>query len=752
MIQRKSLASALQNGELGNIVTGYLSGDTPFPFSDATKISGTAATNPLKGVTYDALTGKAVTLDMDLFSPGWASREFDTQWHLRYLGDIETVWNDFTGKGVSVGVYDEGVDRAHWDLAVNYDASKHLVDNGRVIDGGPVYRGGGQDEGAHGTAVAGLIGAAHNGRGGVGVAYDVQITGVNIFDQHSKASDTLWSIPEAVGRFDITSHSWGFSGLPLDRDTSRGFSEEGRAVERSLDYISVNGRDGLGTIFVKAAGNDSTHNFGDPYNGDRHSIIVGAYRQVDGVASYYSSSGPYLLVSAPSNDYDLVGGTGLVTTDILGWRGYNQAIDPETAADYTNSFGGTSGATPIVSGVVSLMLDANENLGWRDVRDILAASAKMPVAFGTGPVVFNLESGGSRLNIALNESQFKLAGQSANWNGGAMHYSNDYGYGAVDAYSAVRMSEVWSLFGSAKTSANEVHVSVATDVGITAIGSTPETNHSRLSKYNDFVSTPTGFEFEVADNIDLEHVDLSLNFSNLLRYLGTENGVDSMGQFFTVLNEAQIKLIAPDGTEAFAVMTGGANWQADEHNAFMFGFTGFHGTESKGTWKLEISGISETEQTPEYFIEILRDLTVNSLKMDLYGSAPTKDDVYTYTNEFFKMLAIAGEADRATLSDKDGGIDWINAAAVSANVALDLSSNGSGNAVFGGTNAFTIERGSVIENAVTGDGNDVLTGNNVANKLYGMRGDDKLFGLGGMTGWTAAPATTGWRGAPATTS
>ena len=36
-----------------------------------------------------------------------------------------------------------------------------------------------------------------------------------------------------------------------------------------------------------------------------------------------------------------------------------------------------------------------------------------------------------------------------------MHFSDDYGYGIVDAYAAVRMAEVWSLFGSARTTANE---------------------------------------------------------------------------------------------------------------------------------------------------------------------------------------------------------------------------------------------------------------------------------------------------------
>ncbi len=43
----------------------------------------------------------------------------------------------------------------------------------------------------------------------------------------------------------------------------------------------------------------------------------------------------------------------------------------------------------------------------------------------------------------------------------------------------------------------------------------------------------------------------------------------------------------------------------------------------------------------------------------------------------------------------------------------------------------TIAAGTVIENAVTGDGNDTLIGNDIANILLGMRGNDTLDGGAG---------------------
>lgn len=696
-----------------------LSGST----TDITSVDGAAVTPPI-GVTYDTKTGKAVSLNMDLYSPGNANGEAANQWHLRYLGDISTVWREFNGKGVSVGVYDEGVESRHWDMASNYDASKHLVDGDNILSGEPVFRGGGRIEGAHGTSAAGLIGAARNGKGGMGVAYDVSLTGVNIFDGASRASDLVWSIGEAATRFDVISNSWGFAGLPNDEGSSRSVGEGKRYVS-ALATISEDGRDGLGTIFVKAAGNSIIQNFSDPFNADRHSVTVGAYRQVDGVSSYYNSSGPYLLVSAPSNDFRLLGGTGLTTTDLLGERGYNQVVDAETGANYTDDFGGTSGATPIVSGVVSLMLDANENLGWRDVKDILAASARMPVAYETGPVAIDLADDGLSGTFYLNETQFKLGGEAANWNGGKMHYSNDYGYGAVDAFSAVRMAEVWSLFGEAKTSANEVSVSVETEVNKTTVGLERVYNPTTLEQYGDFVGTPVSFEFTVADNINLEHVDLTIDF---LAFLNLTINDQSYGSGYVSLYNTQIKLIAPDGTEAFSYLTGD-NSTDSTNKEFMLGFAGFQGAESKGTWTLEFMTFSNQLIQDPYVARVLQDLTINSLKMDLYGSEVTNDDVHTYTNEFFTMAEIAGESSRGVLIDGDGGIDWINAAAVSKDIILDLATGGG--ASFGGQQAFTIQSGTVIENAVAGDGYDRLLGNSVANTLNGMRGDDRLYGMGG---------------------
>ena len=101
-----------------------------------------------------------------------------------------------------------------------------------------------------------------------------------------------------------------------------------------------------------------------------------------------------------------------------------------------------------MSGVVALMLDANPDLGWRDVQNILAYSAR---EIGSGV-------GGGATSSEEHEWFYNNAG---NWNGGGLHFSNDYGYGSVDAYNAVRMAEVWGLFAAPQVSANETSISAS---------------------------------------------------------------------------------------------------------------------------------------------------------------------------------------------------------------------------------------------------------------------------------------------------
>jgi subtilisin family serine protease len=209
-------------------------------------------------------------------------------------------------------------------------------------------------------------------------------------------------------------------------------------------------------------------------------VVVAAVNQ-NGFVSSYSSYGASLLVSA-------FGGPAeprqIVTTDRVGADGYNPN------GDFTY-FAGTSAAAPMVAGVVALMYDANPNLGWRDVQSILADSARH-----VGSAVGGGAAGSERFPWQWNGAD--------TWNGGGLHFSNDYGYGLVDALAAVRLAETWLIGASAQTSTN-YHAStmdlldatvVIPDGNLTGSTFTSSTNFNelveRVSVTIDFTTTHVG--------------------------------------------------------------------------------------------------------------------------------------------------------------------------------------------------------------------------------------------------------------------
>jgi subtilisin family serine protease len=358
------------------------------------------------------------------------------QWHLLNIGqqvgnpdfgdlfgtpgeDINVLpaWElGYTGEGVIVAVLDDGIQSSHPDLFGNM----HPIFAYNAFDGTDDTVGDLLGD-SHGTRVAGLIGATWSNEagipvtGGVGVAPEVTLVPILMLDD-GLPQPTFNGEDPATNAFryafmigaDITNNSWGFPGrqiVPVDPE----FISLLRQTVRQ-------GRDGLGMIHVFASGNDGAiGDFGGNYNSATYSPYIssryvigvtasdhdGQYANpgVPGTVSHYANAGANVLVAAPSgtfpselsiaNDDGL--GSGLWTTDLIGDAGANARPDPITGIDddrdfledpnYTTRFGGTSGAAPLVSGVVALMLDANPNLTYRDVQEILVRSARQNAQF-----------------------------------------------------------------------------------------------------------------------------------------------------------------------------------------------------------------------------------------------------------------------------------------------------------------------------------------------------------------------------------
>jgi Ca2+-binding RTX toxin-like protein/subtilisin-like proprotein convertase family protein len=570
---------------------------------------------------------------------------FSNQWHNAGTTavdiNITEAWDYFTGAGISFGVYDDGIDDDHADLAANYDASLHVSVNG-VFDDPTIYN----PEDGHGTSVAGLIAALQgNGQGGVGGAFNGSLTGVDIFG--AGGDSYLFGAANQQDLFDVTNHSWGWIGPFADNRLSVSWS----SFFAGIQDAAANGRDGLGTIQMVAAGNDRDSDDNANTSNFTSSRFVNAIAAIanDGQISYYSTPGASLLVSAPSS-----GGTlGITTTDYTGSSGYS-------GGSYTSSFGGTSAAAPIASGVVGLMLEANPELGYRDVMEILAITARQ---IGSPEPVGVASS--------VRDWQFNTA---ANWNNGGMHFSHDYGFGLIDAFAAVKLAESWNL---QQTFANELVVSASNFTS----GAVPDNNPAGMSRTVEL--TPVS-----GTPLTIEAIEVQINWSTPHTWSG----------------DLVIELISPAGTTSYLLDRAGGS---GDLSSWTFTTRAHLGELATGDWTVRITDMAS------------RDVgTVSSIQVRAYGSSNV-DDNYYYTDEFGAVSTAAPA--REVLADADGGIDTINVAALSGAASINLTP-GEINALAG--SSFVIAAGSVIENVIGSWSADTIEGNTAANTILGNHGDD----------------------------
>jgi len=89
---------------------------------------------------------------------------------------LSSIWTNYQGRGITFGIWDDGVQKTHWDWNGNYEALKGLTILGSRNDDLPV-----SPLDGHGTSVAGLIAAENNNQGGVGIAYGSTVTAIRIF-------------------------------------------------------------------------------------------------------------------------------------------------------------------------------------------------------------------------------------------------------------------------------------------------------------------------------------------------------------------------------------------------------------------------------------------------------------------------------------------------------------------------------------------------------------------------------------------
>ena len=237
---------------------------------------------------------------------------------------------------IVIAVIDDGFDLAHEDLGGFVAAAWDFVDDDATPEAGPL------DD--HGTAVLGIAAArGDNGRGITGFCPGCSVLPIR---RGVTDADDARAIAHAIDAgADVINCSWGYSYPSI-------------SVTAALRHAVTDGRGGLGAVVLFAAGNegvdiDVIHDIAATPG-----VLAVMATDADDRLLPGSNTGA-LAIAAPSG--------GSLTTD--------RTLNGYTVGPYTDDFGGTSAAAPVVAGTAGLVLSVDPTLSAGAVLDLLRATA-----------------------------------------------------------------------------------------------------------------------------------------------------------------------------------------------------------------------------------------------------------------------------------------------------------------------------------------------------------------------------------------
>lgn len=530
---------------------------------------------------------------------------------------VDAYGQGITGVGVTAVVVDSGMEIRHEDLIDNVLPNRSLNLDANVLDRtDPTST---ANSGDHGTSVAGLIAAkGWNGKGGRGVAPDTGLIGMNYLGA------------DKIAQKDLLAHGFPGSGISTTENISAfnrsygitvpafiGYSELEETIE---SYPNLYLRDGKGALNIKSSGNSFDDGGNNPLEGSLCTdngandlgltCYNGAFEPSQGHPYYlsiaavnangkhtsYSTAGANVMVSAPAGEAGRLA-PAMVTTDqmtcINGYSGFNgggitawaSAYGEEFAAsqfpfdypghednascNYTSTFNGTSSAAPNASGVVSLILSANPDLTWRDVRQILASTSTL------------IDAENAPVKLTTADGEF-VAHDGWVENGAGYSFNNLYGFGRVDAGKAVKMAKEYDvkLGEQVITAWNGVGSVVEEDALALEI---PDNNAVGITQ-----------RIEITEELSIEAMQFKFDVSNTEMGFGLADGTQTSAG-----SDLAIEVTSPAGTRSVLLSSKQALFLPALSSDFSFisGYilkdavmmsNAFYGESTKGTWTIRL--------------------------------------------------------------------------------------------------------------------------------------------------------------------
>lgn len=298
---------------------------------------------------------------------GWDEDFYDRQWHLPVI-KADRAWEEgVTGAGVRVAVVDTGIWYYHPDLYPNIDFSSGASFVPGTIDF--------LDDNGHGTHAAGIIAAADNGWGVIGIAPDATLIGVKVLaaDGTGHLSWIVSGIAHAVEQnADIINLSMGYR-LKKNGDLPYYTADDASRIRKMVRKV-INWAASRGVLVVNSAGNDGLNldqdgNIISIPTEEGNGIVVsatGPFRLEDfnEIASYTNYGSSLIWISAPGGDFRDYPNSG--------W--WNDMVFSTTIDGWMWS-AGTSAAASMVSGTAALVLEKYGPIPLGELKNHLANTA-----------------------------------------------------------------------------------------------------------------------------------------------------------------------------------------------------------------------------------------------------------------------------------------------------------------------------------------------------------------------------------------